>query len=409
MLSACFGGQDHEPSKPASVALSADHVKDLKLGLVVSLSSPEGQGRDYLDAVEGVEVAASRYKLGGVDLDFEVVDDKGSRADADKAVASLVEKGVSGIIFGTAGDHLVDAMHTASEAGVPVIAPYLRVTEDIPQGVYVTGPSEDTISDLIGDSLAQSGTQTPLVLSVDGTPVPNLPSGDVVDVKDLDATKVARDVKKAFDKNTNDSVVMSAPAAYQGRLFAKLQEIASSRPAVMTPEALTQAFADSLVKVDGTPSGEMQAVGVESADIVTLGDSEQARTTSAFFAALRLLAQESGQKSIIDGQPLAETVSGADAASHDAVIAFVRAASKADSKDPKEVANALAQLKLTVADELAGPSLDFSTAYPLDETSVMLLHATTQDPGVRPAKPLAASDVNSAPRLFWFGYKPESP
>jgi hypothetical protein len=78
------------------------------------------------------------------------------------------------------------------------------------------------------------------------------------------------------------------------------------------------------------------------------------------------------------------------------VIALAQAAGAAGSGTAADVAAALSGLKLSNADGLAGPTLDFSSDTVLDPQAVVALRSSDQDLGLRP------QGDEARPRLIWF-------
>lgn len=396
-LAGCTGGAEADPREPAAVALAADKVDDVTLGLVVSSTSDAGQGSEWLDAAAGAEVAAYRFGLSGRKVTFSVVDDRGSAEQATEGVQKLVDEGVAGIVLATSGSHVDDALDVASKADVPVVAPYLR-QDDVPDGVYVLGPSAQQVDDRLAQARKDDGVGSSVVLVGDDAPTPDVADARTVQITNDSLERAVADIAKGAKDRTVDSVVVSASTTTQAKAVAALQGVAPELPVYLTPEALSPLFADALVRDDGTVAGQLESVGVDASDASTLGSNAAADSAAAYFAALRLLASDPDATSVVDDSPLQDAAADADLPSHDAVVALVRAASKAGSSEPARVAKALAGLKLGSRQALAGPALDFSSTYVVPDRGVTVLRATTQDPGVRPQ----AAD-GTAPRLFWFG------
>lgn len=397
-LTGCTGGAQADPREPAAVALAADKVDALTIGLVVSSTSDAGQGSEWLEASAGAEVAAYRFGLAGRKITFSVVDDRGSAERATQGVQKLVDEGVSGIVLATSGSHVEAALDLASDADVPVVAPYLR-TGGVPEGVHVLGPSEGQVDERLTQARESDGVSASVVLVGDGSPAPDLEGARTVQLDGDNLKQAVRGIAKGVEDRTVDSVVVSASTTTQARAVAALQGAAPDLPVYLTPEALSPRFADAVVRGDGTVAGRLEAVGVDASDASTLGSDAAADSAAAYFSALRLLASDPDATSVVDGTPLQEAAADADLPSHDAVVALVRAASKAGSSKPGDVAQALDGLKLGAKQALAGPALDFSSTYVVPGRGVAVLRATTQDPGVRPEP----ADGDDAPRLFWFG------
>lgn len=172
-LSACTGGDEPPPPRePAEVGLTVKGVDDVSIGMLVSSTSPAGQGSDYTGPSAGAELATYRLRLGGTKVTIRVADDRGDADEATSGVQSLIDQGVSGIVVATSGDHVLPALETASEAGVAVVAPYLRTEKSLPDGVYVTGPSEDEITDSVKKAMQTDDATAPVVITADGVPAP---------------------------------------------------------------------------------------------------------------------------------------------------------------------------------------------------------------------------------------------
>lgn len=393
-LSACTGSDAPPPREPAEVGLTIKGVDDVSIGLLVSSTSSAGEGSDYTGPSAGAELATYRLKLGGTKVQIKVADDQGDADTATTGVQSLIDQGVSGIVVATTGAHVMPAVEAASSAGVPVVAPYLRTTDDLPDGVYVTGPSEDAITASVEKAMTADDAVSPLVITADGVPVPAVGSAAPVPFTGSTLDDIVEDAAKGVEDKTIDSVVVSASAVSQGAIVAALQGGLPDVPLYLTPEALTPAFAAALDSSNGTTSGRFVSVGAPASDSSTLGSTAAADSAAAYFAALRIAAGDDTFTSALDQSPFSAIATDADLPSHDAVLALVQAVARAKSGDPAKVATALSTLSVGTKQSLAGPALDFSSPHALADDSVAPLYATTQDPGVRPA--------GDAPVLTWF-------
>lgn len=395
-LTGCSGDDDApEGPRPAAVALKDVKVDGpLKLGLLVTLDSTPGQGDALLPASAGAQVAVERLTLGGSEVSLDVVDDRGTADGADAAIAQFVSDGVGGIVVASTGDHLTSALAAASKAGVPVIAPYLRSNASLPSGVWLTGPDDRGVAAATQRVLDEQELLSPFVVTADGVPAP-------VDGLEGSAgarrpAAVVREVQRAVRSERADSVVVAAAPETQGAVVAALQGKLPDLPIVLTPEALSPAFTTALIDAGGTPADELTTVGIDATDATTLAQTPQADAAAAYFTALRLLADDPKAMDIFGSTPFSEVASGADIASHDAVIAFAAAAAKAGSVEPADVGTALSGLSLQASAGLAGPDLDFSKPEALDQSDVVALVSTSQDPGVRPA--VSGAETS----LHWF-------
>lgn len=394
-LAACTGDDQPPPREPVPVELTIAGVDDMTVGLVVSSTSERGQGSDYTGPSAGAELAAYRLGLGGTKVDLVVVDDQGSADEAETVVQELVDQGVAGIVVATSGSHVLPALSIASDAGVPVIAPYLRTTESLPDGVFVTGPSEDAIAAGLTQAMETDEVTSPVTITSDDVPAPAVGGTAPRELTGSALDDLVEDIADDVEEGTVDSVVISASADSQAIAVAALQGAVPDVPVYLTPEATTPTFADALRDGSGTPAGRFVSIGSPAFDSSTLDSSPEAESAAAYFAALRIGAADEEFTSALDDSPFAGVAGAADLPSHDAVIALVRAAAKAKSTEPAAVSASLDGLTLGVKGSLAGPALDFSSPNALPQDAVVPLYATTQDPGVRPA--------GSTPVLTWFG------
>ncbi len=386
-LSGCTGdaaeGDRPRGPKPAPVELAALQIDEpLRVGLIVSAASEPGQGEELLPAAAGAQVAARRLTLGGATVDLQVVDDKGTEDGAERAVASLLDAGVSGIVVATAGDHVWPALTQAAEAGTAVLAPYLRDTSAVTEGIWLTGPDDTAVDAALEVALERAGLSAPAVVSGDGVSV-GLDGAAELDVDASDPAAPLRRIRDGVREGTVDSVVVAASARTQAGLVAALQGRLPDLPVFLTPEALSADFAAELVDAGGTTADELVTVGVDAADATTLESGPRGEAVASYFSALRLLAGDPEAQDLFDAAPFGDSAGGADTASHDAVVALAVAAAEAGSTEPGAVRDAL-RGEVEAAAGVAGPALDFSTGSALPEGAVVPLHATTQDPGVRP-------------------------
>ncbi len=386
-----------QPASSSAVALEPAHAPSRALlGVVVSLTSAPGQGADWSRAAEGAAVAAERFSLGDHVVTLVAQNDKGTAHGAEAAVEALIARRVSGIVMATEGSHLSRALETADAAGIPVVLPY-AAPADLPDGAWSIAPSPDQVGTVLAQQLSARGLRSPLVVRAGGevpsaiTPVTTLTFGP-----GSDAVKLARTVSKRASKGSSaDSVVVTGPAEAEAKVVSALQGSGSALPILLTPQALSPQFAASLQQAGGSTEANLTTVGTSGGDTSALDPGRAGAAASAFYAALRMAAEDRRQKDFFDGMPFSAVASAADARSHDAVVALVTAMARARSTDAVKVGKALSGLALTREDGLAGPDLDFAQTPVVSTEDVTALQSTSQDPGVRPTS-------GSTPPIFWF-------
>jgi len=410
VLTGCSGGSDDDDQEksapagdarePVSVAIGGGGGREVQpdIGVLLAVSTDPGQGQDVLPGAQGAAVAAYRLGLdGGTRPDLTVEVDDGTADGARAAVERLVDEGVSGIVVASTGDHLTDAVGAASRADVPVLLPYWRPSGDLPDGVWTTGPSAAAVDARMLGALDRRGLDQPFLITADDVTAPGVSAAREQAYRGNNPDGLVGKLRSAVRNKQVDSVVIAASAPTQARITSVVQGRVPQLPVLLTPEALSPIFAEALAEDGGTASGRFSTVGADAADITTLGSDARAESAAAYFAGLRMAAGDPEALDVLGEREFAQVASGADVASHDAVVVLARAAQEAGSAAPAQVAEALAGLSLDGADGLAGPALDFATPSAMAADDVAELVGTTQDPGVRP---VAAGDDTT--RLFWF-------
>ncbi|WP_179950969.1 ABC transporter substrate-binding protein [Xylanimonas oleitrophica] len=378
------------------------------IGVVVTLGSDESQGAGWNRAAQGAAVAAHRFGLGGTDVTLLTLDDQGTVEGGRAAVQRLVDRGASGVVLATSGDHVQGALEASAAAGVPVVMPYAD-GEAAGADVWSTAPDEEQVAEALADALG--GAERPLLVDAGGSVPAALPTaGSLAFRPGDDVTSLGQEVARltgaapaAPEDQTQgeaggatfDAVVVAGPPTQQAVVVQALQAADVTARVVLTPEATSPAFAGALQERGGAVSSELVTVGADWDDAVALRQDAAGRAMSAFLGAVRLLAEEPAATNLTEDVPFAEVAGAADSRSHDAVVALVRAVAAAESTDPGKVADALGGLRLSARDGVAGPALDLTRRAVLDG-EVRPLHASAQDLGLRPA----AQD--GTVRTVWF-------
>ncbi|MFW6774479.1 hypothetical protein ACOACO_09360 [Nocardioides sp. CPCC 205120] len=380
---------------PAPVALEVAGLDGpVRVGVLVSTGGASGEGSDLASPAHGAVVAERRLGAGGADVELVVADDRGDADAARRAVADLAEAGVVGVVAATSGAHLAPALADAAELDVPVLLPYVEDVAGLPAGAWSTAPSAGAVDAGVDAALRSAGSTSPVVVVGAGARTPTVAGARTVALGPAGTGAAVDAVEEAVAAGA-DAVVVAAPAAAQGEVVAGVQAV-DDLPVVLTPQALRPAFTTALTGAGGAANGDLRTVGPDAADTTTLAADEAGDRAAAYFAALRQAADDPGQQDLLGTGPFAARAGDADLASHDAVVALVRAAEEAGSTAAGDVAAALDGLALDGASGLAGPSLVFDDAEALPDDEVHVLVGTTQDPGVRPAP------AEPVVRLAWF-------
>lgn len=387
------------------VALSEVAVPDeSSVGVVVTLGSGATKGSQWQQAAQGAVVAQQRLELGENELTLITEDDSGSAAGSTEAVQNLIDQGVSSIIYASSGDHLTEGLKVAQEAGVPVILPYATAPEDA-TNVWSLAPDAEESAATLANEVANF--ERPLHINA-GSELPEAVevADEVSFTTDTNKDDFAEDIAlrtganpyangaytgggedeqspPPVAENPNDVVVVSGPAVLQAHVVFALQSGNVSVPIVLTDDAVSPRFDQTLIELGGTVSSNLRTVGATWDDGTALGTSGQSRAMSAFLTATRQFADDDSLNNLSGDAPFAETAAVAEVRGHDAVIALAEALSEADSTDPAKVSEELQGLQLSAGNGIAGPALDFSQSHALTEEPTVL-HASSQNLGLRP-------------------------
>lgn len=417
-----IGSSTPAEAVPATVPveITVKHVPDTtKIGVVVTLG--DGEGSEWNEAAQGALVAERRLALGGTDITLVTKNDGGTSAGAKTAVESLAKSGVAGIVVASSGKHVSGALTTAAEKHIPVVVPYASAEKDS----WSTAPTAESIGAAMATALGDA--KSPLLVNLGGGAPAGLRVAHVLDGDDtadtagLATTIASRTGATDADDSTDeasdadpkaapdsDAVVVSGSAQRQGALVAALQAADVTVPVVLTPDATSPAFGAALVDAGGSLSGSFRTVGVAADDARALSSDAEGRAMSAFLGGVRVLADDPDAQNLTGDRPFSAVAGAADARSHDAVVALVRAVGKAGSTEPSDVTDALAALDLDSAAGLAGPALDFTRQQALG-ASATVLAASAQPLGLRPDTASngdggddSGSDAAQSTALVWF-------
>ncbi|WP_284985408.1 hypothetical protein [Arthrobacter sp. fls2-241-R2A-172] len=394
------------------VALKADGLpSDFSIGVVMTFGQSGEPGTEYNRAAQGAVVAAQRFGQSGAKVALPTQNDRGTEDGARAAVAALADQGVSGVVVAGTGPQAVAAAKAAEERGVPVILPYAQPSEP-GQTTWTTAPTAASVEGALQKAL--NGKNRVLLVN-DGGPAPAsvavadtlalegfpdvaglareaaIRTGDQLRPPSKDAPAGAEGIRTA---NPADAVVVSAATPQRlAKLVQALQSRDVSVPLVLPDGATSPAFASSLSELDGTASGQLISIAAATGDAIALQQDAQGRGMSAFLSGIRLASGNPEIKNLTDDNPFSADAWAADARSHDAIVALVRAGALAGSKEPSKVAASLRTLSFGPGEGLAGPDLDFTRSQALAAEATPV-YASPQDLGLRPAD-------EKAPRLVW--------
>jgi len=372
------------PVFPASVALTSStqlQATGLTIGLLVA--PLDGEGAEYRQVANGAQVAAFRFGLGGLTVSFITASDDGTAEGAKTGMQALIDAGVAGVIVAGAGPHLDDALAAAKSAGMAVLLPY-DYSNPVAAPVYRTGPNMAAVTAGLRTALGDAHVTSPLIITQDGYQVAETIDGTALLYVD-DPVFTAKMAMQEVDTGAADSVVIEASAATQTELVNQVQALLGGKqlPIILTPQALTPAFSAGLGAAADL-RGVLVTVGANTDDSVALQTGLRGDTMSAFLQAVRMAADSPVARNIFGDDTFAPAAPYADTASHDAVVALVRAAELVADKSAPNTAAALHGLSLATGDGLVGGPLGFSSPDALGSNQLVTLYASSQTAGLRP-------------------------
>lgn len=387
-LAGCSRGGDDavgEPAPASPVALGYSGPSGLKIGVITSSTGP---GSGVRPLAEGARLA--EYRLDGLAADggaveLVVADDQGDDDEARAAVEDLVDEGVSGIVYASAGPHVEAGLDEAAEAGVPVLLPYLDDAELLTSDgdAWATGVTGQEAARVVQRRIDDHDHEKVVVLEADEEPRAGSRriDGEVANVGAAqDGTYDAAIAE--IDLDEADAVVLWMGAARAADVVASLQRASVRAEVLVAPTALEPAFGRRLVEI-------REATGAIATDasLLTVGraTSDDPAVAGAFTQALRIALHDDGLRAVdtsVDTFAEAEDVVSVDAGAHDAVVSFAAAAAQADSLEPGAVADALARLDAEPRGRV-GPSWDPDRPEGLTGNAVTLLRSDTYTGGPR--------------------------
>jgi hypothetical protein len=392
-------------------------TRPLTLGLVVTSAEGAVGSQDYpLSA--GAQVAAFRLSSGRHSVRLLVENDDGTQSGGVAAVRILLRDHVSGIVYASDGPQVVAGSAEAAKAGTPVLLPYQTATGGLPKGAWLTGPDNSEVSSILARYEASSTDGPPIVISETGVGQPSYkgPAASTVEIaNDEPAAQVSTAVDAAITSLGSPSQLSAVVLATSdiSAAVARALESQEVTTIVLGPDALAPNFGDQL---SSTVTNSANAgTATAQATFVAVGeDAYDAQATygiAAFRSSLRLMAYSVFTTSVFQPKLCFNTEGSvtADTRSQDAVIALAKAAEVAHSTKASALEAELEKgLKVTDADGLAGPDLDFSTRDALGTAGVSMLEATTETDdsrlglGSSCAGGLTATPGFGMPSLQWF-------
>lgn len=334
-----------------SLELRVDGVPGpVDVGIVVSYTEDPNQGAGWDMAGEGANIAAWRLGLGGVDVRLHLVSDKGSEQGARDAMDELKSKGVAGVVALTSGSHTSALAEQASVNGLPIIFPYEpQDPKALADGAWFFTPEPDDLAVVMDRAAQDSGCLTAIAAHEAGRE-PLTRSSITTAVQVGKENEAALEVARLAMERGAECVVAETNPETLARLILALRGQDVELPVIASWEALNPAFIRALDD-EATAVGGLTAPGFASPITLTMSSGGSGARAGAFIQARDVMSRDETATSLDGTKSFGEAAFFADAPSHDALLALVRAAGIARSTDPADVSEALTGLEL---DDQAG-------------------------------------------------------
>lgn len=371
---------------------STSTVDGLSLGLIVSVGDNSTEGSQWAKAAAGAQVAVERLNRTGRNITLITQNDQGTPEGSQKAVQALIDQQVSGIIIASSGPHLAQGIDAAQEAGIPLIMPYQETNGQ----AWSLAPSQTQITQQ-AQSFARGSTRIYLIQQEGrSTPYPAheahtyTPGADPHQILGPIADYVNHD----DNKNGTYSIILDADTYTLATLITAIQESGIHANILLSPDATSPVLSEALTNNDPAATVTLTAstIGHNIDDAVALQATPEGRSMSAYLQMVKVMGASSAP-ALYNDQPFADLAHSADARAHDSVIAFVKAAEKAQDKTPQGITQALNSLTLAPADGITAPSYDFSTPQAAN-APVSVLHPSIGNLNLRTS--------SQSQRIVWF-------
>lgn len=387
-------GQEKDAAVAVTVPVelsASEQARSSSIGLILTVGNEGAQGSEWNQAAAGAQVAIERFNRSGTNLTLITEDDRGTSAGAARAVEVLAQQNVSGVVIASRGNHVEEAVKAAEERGIPVILPYA----DAVGGAWSLAPSPSDVTSLLESHY--SGTSRVVRIDQEGFPGPDVRAEETVTVNSSsDLNKTAQDLASSIAKeDTSTAIFINADSYLQARLTRALQEAGAQASIVLGNEATSPAFSETFTRDNPSTVINATTVGFNTGDSVALQANGQGRSMSAYLQMVKMLGDSPDAHGPVGEQPFSDVAASADARSHDAVVALVRATEKAPSAKPEDVKKELGTLTLSPSDGITAAGLDFSQPHAV-AGSPALLSATLGDVTIR------TSNEDESAHIVWF-------
>lgn len=387
-------GQEKDAAVAVTVPVeltASEQARSSSIGLILTVGNEGAQGSEWNQAAAGAQVAIERFNRSGANLTLITEDDRGTSAGAARAVEVLAQQNVSGIVIASRGNHVEEAVKAAEERGIPVILPYT----DAVGGAWSLTPSPSDITSLLESHY--SGTSRVVRIDQESFPGPEVRAEETVTVNSSsDLDKTAQDIaRRISDGKAGAAIFINADSYTQARLTRALQEAGTQASIVLGNEATSPAFSETFTRDNPSTVINAMTVGFNTGDSVALQADGQGRSMSAYLQMVKMLGDSPDAHGPLGEQPFSDVAASADARSHDAVVALVRATEKAPSAKPKDIKKELGTLTLSPSDGITAAGLDFSQPHAV-AGSPALLSATLEDVTIR------TSPRDESAHIVWF-------
>lgn len=331
---------------------------DLSVGVVVSYTEDPSEGRGWDLAGEGAQVAAWRLEQGGKKVNLPVASDQGSEDGSVKAIEELKAQGATAIVALTSGAHTDTLAQAAFDADLPIVFPYQVPKAEAPAGAWYAMPSEQGLKELISDRIAALGCESPIIFKgtqpqfdgIKGTEITIGAEGVEKSVEEL--------VKHLGEKTTENCIILDTDPVQSAQIIQGLHGLNITVATIGGPALVNPLFTQTLGD-NAEVLNNVYAVGTPSAMGISMTPGSHGARAAVFERAVAIMSQDPELASVTGDDFFQNRADFADTASHDALLAIVKAIAIAGSSDASDISEAMGSVSLEPNDGFASEHVAF--------------------------------------------------
>lgn len=369
------------PAKTATVEHQLDNVpNNLKIGIIVSYTENNAEGRGWDLNGEGANVAKWRLHQGGTQIETHVVSDQGTENGAKEAITELKNQQVSAILAFTSGPHTQALAEAAKEANLPLVMPYAQTPETPVENTWYGQPSTkqkaqatQTLLDKhqCSETLTDSELQPLLNNPQQQTPVVNNTEPPTPSEKTQNPELT--NLLNKLNTSNQPCLLIQNPQTPTHTLLTQLSQH-NLTPTIIINQPATNAYWTQTITESNIPPTNLHTIGTPTSQLGQPNLNPTSKLNYAgFIEATQQMAADPQQTSFRNNINFAGSGNYADLLSYDSFIAITKAAANAKTTSPTDLAKALQTLQIPEDETLLGAPLNFTQPNYAPATNLTLI------------------------------------